>query len=80
MPDTDFASLPEAPPGFVWVSSVSCVRVADIQAVRGEYLSVSVFVRGWEKPIQVDAPGGTGPDVTASLLDRMRAADRATEK
>jgi hypothetical protein len=73
MADTDFGSLPEAPPGFVWVDGTSCVRVADIQAVQDNYLSVSVFVRGWATPIEVDAPGGTGPDVAAALLDRMRA-------
>ena len=80
MADVDFTALPEAPPGFVWVDGVSCVRVTDIQAVRGEFLSMAVFVRGWEKPIEVYAPGGTGPDVTAALFDRMRAANRDDEK
>ncbi|MEV6165800.1 hypothetical protein AB0L71_28575 [Streptomyces sp. NPDC052052] len=80
MADTNFTSLPEAPPGFIWVDGASCVRVADIQAVRDEFLSVSVFVRGWEEPIEIGTPGGTGPDVTAALLDRMRAADRTDEK
>lgn len=80
MRDTDFDDLPTAPLGFVWVNGSHCVRVADIQAVRSEYISVMVFVRGWEKPIEINAPGGSGSKVTADLLDRMQAADPTTEQ
>lgn len=76
MSDTNFAKLPTAPAGFVWVDGAHCVRVADIQAVRSEYLSVRVYVRGWDAPIEVQAPGGVGQEMAASLLGRMRAAEQ----
>ncbi|MFD7922565.1 hypothetical protein ACFV3R_25475 [Streptomyces sp. NPDC059740] len=76
----DFTALPKVPAGFVWVDEKACIRLADIQAVRDEFHSVAVFVRGREKPIEIDAPAGMGPDVMSALLDRMRTADHTTEK